>query len=57
MRKDRQTNRRRASAVVRDVNAWRLAETRRISARWLKRLSHSSHSDSAALIRQDRDAR
>jgi plasmid stability protein len=34
-----------------------LAETRRLSAKWLKRLRRSSHSDSATLIRQDRDAR
>jgi len=34
-----------------------LAETRRISARWLKRLRGSSQSDSARLIREDRDAR
>lgn len=34
-----------------------LAETRRLSGRWLKRLRGSSHSDSTALIRDDRDAR
>jgi len=34
-----------------------LAETRRLSGRWLRRLRRSSHSDSAALIRDDRDAR
>jgi plasmid stability protein len=34
-----------------------LAETRRLSAQWLKRLSRSSHSDSTTLIRDDRDAR
>ena len=34
-----------------------LAETRRLSGRWLTRLRRSSHSDSAALIRDDRDAR
>jgi plasmid stability protein len=34
-----------------------LAETRRLSGQWLKRLRRSSHSDSAALIRDDRDAR
>src|SRR5207302_412523 len=34
-----------------------LAETRRLSTRWLKRLRRSPHSDSAALIREDRDAR
>jgi plasmid stability protein len=34
-----------------------LAETRRLSARWLKRLSGGRHTDSAALVRGDRDAR
>jgi len=34
-----------------------LAETRRISARWLKRLHGRPHSDSTALIREDRDSR
>lgn len=34
-----------------------LAETRRLSARWLRRLGDRTHSDSAALIRGDRDAR
>ena len=34
-----------------------LAETRRISARWLKRLGDRTFSDSATLIREDRDAR
>ena len=34
-----------------------LAETRRVSGQWLKRLRRSKHSDSAALIRDDRDAR
>jgi len=34
-----------------------LAETQRLSARWLKRLRGSSQSDSARLIREDRDAR
>jgi antitoxin FitA len=32
-----------------------LAETRRLSARWLKRLQGQAHSDSVALIREDRD--
>lgn len=43
--------------VLRNASARRLAETRRLSDRWLKRLSRSSHTDSAALIREDRDAR
>jgi plasmid stability protein len=34
-----------------------LAETRRLSAQWLKRLGGSSQSDSTRLIREDRDAR
>jgi plasmid stability protein len=34
-----------------------LAETRRISGRWLKRLRGSSQSDSTRLIREDRDTR
>ena len=43
--------------VLRRANTRNLAETRRLSAKWLKRLSGSHHSDSAALIREDRDAR
>lgn len=43
-------------AVLRASSARRLAETRRLSARWLKRLRQST-SDSAALIREDRDRR
>jgi plasmid stability protein len=34
-----------------------LAETRRLSALWLKRLRRDGHSDSAALIRENRDGR
>jgi plasmid stability protein len=34
-----------------------LAETRRLSAQWLKRLKGSSRSDSTRLIREARDAR
>jgi antitoxin FitA len=43
--------------VLRSASARRRAETRRLSARWLKRLRGSTQSDSAALIRQDRDTR
>lgn len=43
--------------VLRRANTRNLAETRRLSATWLKRLSGLKHSDSAALIREDRDAR
>lgn len=54
-------NRRSLQAEIHDVlrraNTRNLAETRRLSAKWLKRLGRSSHSDSAALIREDRDAR
>jgi plasmid stability protein len=34
-----------------------LAETRRLSAQWLKRLRHSTQADSVAAIREDRDTR
>jgi plasmid stability protein len=34
-----------------------LAETRRLSGRWMKRLRDRTRSDSAALVREDRDAR
>ena len=43
--------------VLRRANTRNLAETRRLSAKWLKRLGSTEHSDSAALIREDRDAR
>lgn len=43
--------------VLRNASARGLDETRRLSAQWLKRLEGSTHSDSAALIREDRDAR
>ena len=43
--------------VLRNASARRRAETQRLSARWLKRLDSSPQSDSAALIRQDRDSR
>jgi plasmid stability protein len=43
--------------VLRNASIRRLAETRRLSTQWLKRLSRSTHEDSAALIREDRDAR
>jgi plasmid stability protein len=44
-------------AVLRHAGARRLAETRRLSTRWLKRLRGSAQSDSSALIREDRDRR
>ena len=43
--------------VLQRATTRNLAETRRLSARWLKRLAHSSPSDSAVTIREDRDAR
>jgi len=43
--------------VLRTASARSLAETRRLSARWLKRLSRTRHSDSTELIRADRDTR
>ena len=43
--------------VLRRANARRLAETRRLSSKWLKRLGRAEHSDSANLIREDRDGR
>jgi plasmid stability protein len=43
--------------ALRTASLRNLAETRRLSTHWLKRLRGSAHSDSAALIRQDRDSR
>lgn len=43
--------------ALRRANTHNLAETRRLSAKWLRRLTGPTHSDSAALIREDRDAR
>lgn len=43
--------------VLRNASARRMAETRRLSAQWLKRLNRRTHSDSTALVREDRDAR
>ena len=44
-------------AVLENASVRSLAETRRVSGQWLKRLRTSSHIDSAALIREDRDTR
>ena len=44
-------------AVLENASVRGLAETRRVSGRWLKRLKMASHADSAALIREDRDTR
>lgn len=43
--------------VLRRASTRNLAETRRLSARWLKRLRRPGHSDSATLIRDDREFR
>jgi plasmid stability protein len=43
--------------VLQRASTRNLAETRRLSAQWLKRLRISSQSDSAVTIREDRDAR
>ena len=43
--------------VLRNASARRLAETRRLSSQWLRRLHGSAQTDSAALIREDRDTR
>ena len=43
--------------VLERASTRNLAATRRLSAQWLKRLRQSSQSDSALLIRADRDAR
>jgi plasmid stability protein len=43
--------------VLRNASARRLAETRRLSSQWLKRLSGTMQTDSAALIREDRETR
>jgi plasmid stability protein len=41
--------------VLRNAGTRRLAETRRLSAQWIKRLQGGTHSDTADLIRNDRD--
>ncbi len=55
-----QANGRSLQAEIHDVlskaSTRSLVETRRLSARWLKRL-RGEHSDSVALIREDRDRR
>jgi plasmid stability protein len=43
--------------VLRNAGARRMAETRRLSDAWMRRLRGSTHSDSARLIREDRDER
>jgi plasmid stability protein len=43
--------------VLRTASVRRVAETRRLSAQWLRRLDGSRQTDSAALIREDRNTR
>jgi plasmid stability protein len=43
--------------ALRSAGTRRLAETRRLSSHWLKRLERSKHTDSTTLIREDRDTR
>ncbi len=43
--------------VLQRAGTRNLAETRRLSAQWLKRLRQSSQSDCATLVREDRDER
>jgi len=42
--------------VLRNASIRNLAETRRLSTEWLKRLRGTAHADSTTLIREDRDA-
>jgi plasmid stability protein len=43
--------------ALRTASARRLAETRRLSNQWLRRLGRSQQTDSTTLIREDRDTR
>jgi len=43
--------------VLRNASVRHRAEARRLSDRWFKRLRGTKHSDSTALIREDRDRR
>ena len=43
--------------ILRRASTRNIAETRRLSGQWLKRLQRVSQSDSALTIRDDRDAR
>ena len=43
--------------VLQRASTRNLAETRRLSEQWLKRLRQSSQSDSSRMIRDDRDKR
>jgi len=46
-----------AKSNHRKASVLSLAQTRRLSARWLRRLQHSLQSDSVDLIREERDSR
>lgn len=41
--------------TLRIASSRSLASTRRLSAKWLRRLQGATHTDSIVLIRQDRD--
>ena len=43
--------------ILQRASTRNLAETRRLSAQWLKRLRKSAQSDSSGMIREDRDRR
>jgi plasmid stability protein len=43
--------------VLQRASTRNLAETRRLSTQWLKRLRQSPQSDSSVMIREDRDRR
>ena len=43
--------------VLRKADVRNLADTRRVSSRWLKRLRDTRQSDSTALIREERNLR
>jgi plasmid stability protein len=43
--------------VLQRASTRNLADTRRLSATWLKRLRRTPQSDSAAMLRDDRDKR
>jgi antitoxin FitA len=44
-------------AILHSASTRHMAETRRLSARWIKRLADTVQSDSTVLIRGDRDSR
>jgi antitoxin FitA len=44
-------------AILHSASTRHMAETRRLSARWIKRLADTVQSDSTVLIREDRDSR